>query len=133
MPRKIRPPSPPRLVRDLDPRCMQLWLRPPQPDDLGMEAVAAAIAVAGPGTVVVLGEPEIPCAVQTTHPWSQHLGPYLRRAGLEREIGREVTADAAIVIDWTQRSDAGTPIAIPALDTTLWIRSVEEAAFGPSP
>lgn len=66
------------------PGCVQVWLRPPEPDDLGFALVADALQDAR--TVQLVDPPDIPCAVQTTHPWSSHLGPYLRRAGVETEI-----------------------------------------------
>ncbi len=103
----------------VDPRCEQRWLRPPSPDDLGMAAVVAAVRGAPPGVVAVAGEAEVPCAVQTTHPWTTHLGPALRRAGLEREVvtGRRRDAAVQLVFGGT----GPTALALPALGTTLRI------------
>ena len=112
----------PSLVDDLDPGCTQRWLRAPQPDDLGMLAVTQAVAAAAPGPVVVLGGPAIPCDVATTHPWIEHLGPSLRRAGLERPV---VAAEGAgtvgtVVVDWT--GGGGQRVAVPALQRTFTLR-----------
>lgn len=68
------------------PGCVQRWLRPPDPRSWGFEVVANAVLVAPEGAVRVLDGPEIPCAIQTTFPWADHLGPYLRREGLDRPI-----------------------------------------------
>jgi 4-amino-4-deoxy-L-arabinose transferase-like glycosyltransferase len=109
------PMAEPAFVPEVDPRCLQVWLRPPVDDDLGLAAVAAAAAEAREGPVVVTGGPEIPCAVQTTHPWTNHLSPYLRRAGLEREVVTE--GRGAVRVDWTRDTArrGGTWVAVPAL------------------
>lgn len=68
------------------PGCVQVWLRPPNPDDLGYAQVADQLAAYPPGPVLLVEPPGIPCSLQTTHGWGYHLGPYLRRAGGEREV-----------------------------------------------
>ncbi|MEC7946472.1 MAG: glycosyltransferase family 39 protein [Myxococcota bacterium] len=107
----------PAFVPEADPRCLQVWLRPPVPDDMGMAAVAAAARAAREGPVVVRGGPEIPCAVQTTHPWADHLAPYLRRAGMEREVVSD--GRGAVRVDWTRdEARRGAQwVAVPSLDS----------------
>jgi 4-amino-4-deoxy-L-arabinose transferase-like glycosyltransferase len=111
------PMAEPAFVPQVDPRCLQSWLRPAVADDLGLAAVAAVAAEAREGAVVVLGGPEIPCELQTTHPWLNHLSPYLRRSGLEREVTTE--GRGAVRVDWTreQARRGGTWVAVPALES----------------
>ena len=109
------PISEPAFVPQADPRCLQAWMRPAVGDDLGLSAVAEAVALARPGPVVVTGGPEIPCSVQTTHPWQDHLAPYLRREGLGRDVVSE--GRGAVRVDWT-RDEArmgGKWVEVPAL------------------
>lgn len=111
------PISEPAFVPQADPRCLQAWLRPAVDDDLGLAAVADASARARPGPVVVTGGPDIPCSVQTTHPWASHLAPYLRREGQEREVLTE--GRGAVRVDWTrdQARRGGVWVDVPALDS----------------
>ncbi len=105
----------PGFVPEVDPRCLQRWLRSPGPSDLGLAAVAAAAAAAPDGPIVVRGGPEIPCAVQTTHAWASHLAPYLRRAGMEREVVEE--GRGAVLVDWTADGPGrtGAWVGVPEL------------------
>ena len=75
----------------IDPGCPQQWLRAPSNNDLGLSRVAATLSDAPPGGVSISQDIAIPCDVQTTHDWAQHLGPYLRRSGSDREV--EVAAE----------------------------------------
>lgn len=70
----------------IDPGCPQQWLRAPSGNDLGLSRVAATLSDAPPGGVSISQDIAIPCDVQTTHDWAQHLGPYLRRSGSDREV-----------------------------------------------
>jgi len=115
----------PALVADVDPRCLQRWLRPPVDDDLGMSAVSALVSAAPPGPVRVIGEPEIPCDLQTTHAWSNHLSPWLRRDGHEREVISDPTRRATVVVDWTESGTSGTGIAVPALGRSVRVEGEE--------
>lgn len=103
------------LTRRLDPRCPQTWLGPPDPDDLGLSATVQAIAAAPPGPVAVFAPPAIPCAVQSTHDWIEHLGPRLRYHGVERDIlvdpSPEQAARAGLVLRF---DEGGRPILPPA-------------------
>lgn len=106
----------------VDPRCEQRWLRPPAGDVLGLEVVLAAVRAAPPGVVAVSGNPELPCAVQTTHSWLSHLEPALRRAGLEREVVVGVHKSAAVQLVFTSDPSpvAGAEVVpLPALQTHL--------------
>lgn len=103
----------PGIYAQVDPRCPQRWVRPPVDDDLGIGRVVAAARRAAPGPVAVTGGPEIPCALQTTHPWAAHLGPALRRGGADREVIEGPSAAAAVRVRW------GAPgpdrVEVPAL------------------
>ncbi|MCB9795601.1 MAG: hypothetical protein H6741_23100 [Alphaproteobacteria bacterium] len=78
--------EPPEVIAEFHPGCVQRWMRPPFTEPSGLEAVAEAARDVPYGAVRVRGAPEIPCAIQTTHGWGQHLGPYLRRVGLDRPV-----------------------------------------------
>ena len=81
-----RPHPAPSLVEIVDPGCIQHWIRPPMDNDLGLHAASVALQARPEGRVWVEGAPEIPCAIQTTHPWAYHLDPFLRREGMDREV-----------------------------------------------
>jgi hypothetical protein len=104
----------------IDPGCPQVWVRPPNPDDLGLSAVAEYLRTAPPGAVRVIGDPQIPCAVQTTHDWSSHLSPWLRRSGQERTVVADAGHPHQVVIDWA--TGPGQEIAVPVLGATAHIR-----------
>jgi hypothetical protein len=72
----------PEIVERVDPGCIQHWIRPPAQSDLGLHAASVALHARPRGSIWVEEAPEIPCAVQTTHPWGNHLGPYLKREGM---------------------------------------------------
>ena len=114
--------TPPRAVVDFEPGCLQVWLRPPDPRDPGFAAIGAAAAAAPAGPLRLIEPPEIPCAVQTTHGWGYHLGPWLRREGLDRRIliGDDA-GDAALIVDFTPGA-AGELHRLELLDTRYAIR-----------
>lgn len=91
-------PEPP-LIAGVDDGCLQQWLRPPVRDDLGMGAVADAVKRTGAQQVGVIDGPQIPCALQTTHPWADHLSPYLRRAGADVVV--QEGGAGRVVVDWS--------------------------------
>ncbi len=120
--------APPQPVIDFEPGCIQTWLRPPEPRGLGLEAVAAAAAQAAPGHVRVLGAPPIPCSVQTTFGWDYHLGPYLRRAGQDRDLeivppgeAPDPSSDPAITVDFDPAAP-GQRVAVPLLNDDFALR-----------
>lgn len=128
----------PAPLQQVVPGCPQHWLRAPVDDDLGLSAVAARLASLPPGPVRVLDGPEIPCELQTTAPWAEHLGPYLRRTGRDREVLVEASAAASsrrAVATVRFRTDPPDPrqdlIPLPRLGGALWVEI--DAAPAPSP
>jgi hypothetical protein len=121
----LRPLPVPNSARVLDDRCPQVWLRPFVDDDLGLSLAVEAVRHSRPGPVLVLGSATIPCSLQTTHDWSQHLGPALRFAGVDRELvtERDPARQAALVVSWQGPVDGyrGEATELPALEASLWI------------
>ncbi len=103
----------------VDPGCPQQWIRPPAPTDLGLTAAATALAEAPSGDVLVTDDPAIPCALQTTHDWSTHLSPLLRRSGLERAVHTDSTRMHRFVLEW---SEEGGQHEVPGLQKSFTIR-----------
>jgi len=104
-------PSDPTWLPVVDEKCPQRWLRPPNPDAMGLPELADHVRTTGAQTLRLVDPPELPCAVQTTHPWANHLDPYLRREGLEVQVVD--TAEADVVVTFLPAS-----LAAPA-DTLL--------------
>ena len=100
------------------PGCVQVWLRPPVEEDLGYAAVADFVRGSSPGPVLVVEGPPIDCSLQTTHGWTYHLGPYLRREGLDREVLEE--GRGMVTVDFT--GGPGEAVEVPLLDATLHLR-----------
>jgi len=114
----------PASAEVLDDRCPQRWFRPPVGDDLGYSAVIDAVAAAPVGPVRVVGSAEIPCELQTTPGWSEHLGPLLRFHGLDRELLRDdQPGDAVLIISWegARQGWAGSALSVPVLQGEIWI------------
>ncbi|MFH1466608.1 MAG: hypothetical protein ABIO70_19640 [Pseudomonadota bacterium] len=111
----------PASARVVDERCPQVWLRPAVHDDLGMGAVMEAARRAPEGPVLILGDMEIPCALQTTHSWREHVGPALRRVGLDREIVEE--GRAALVLSWEGPVEGyrGHAVVVEGVGASVWI------------
>ena len=105
---------------EIDPGCPQVWLRPPNPHDLGFTRVGEILSEAPPGAVLVLGDPAIPCSVQTTHDWSSHLAPWLRRTGTERAVVLDPIRAHRMIIDW--RDGPGDKVEVPLIGATAHIR-----------
>ena len=76
----VQPPSP---IADFEPGCLQVWIRTPQTASMGFEPIVAVSQDAVVYNVRVIDGPQIPCEVQTTFDWEYHLGPHLRRAGVD--------------------------------------------------
>ena len=104
----------------IDPGCTQVWVRPPNPDDFGLSVVETHLRNLPEGPVLVLRDLEIPCGIQTTHNWSHHLSPWLRRAGAERAIVMDAAQHHIAVIDGLE--GPGKRIDVPSLDGSLYIR-----------
>ena len=109
----------PRPTPSIDPGCPQIWLRPPSGQDLGLSAVAAALHSKAPGAVLIENDQPIPCAIQTTHNWASHLGPWLRRAGEDREIHTDPLREHRHVISLIP---GGGDIALQGLRYGITIR-----------
>ena len=103
----------------VDPGCPQEWIRPPGDSDVGLSRAAEALAKLGPGDVRVVADPAIPCAVQTTHDWSNHLGPLLRRRGQDRTVHRDAEQPHRFVLEWGER---GQGTEVPELNQSFTIR-----------
>lgn len=93
----------------IDPGCPQQWLRAASSNDLGLGEVAAALKNKPAGGVSISQDIEIPCEVQTTHDWSQHLGPYLRRSGRDREVQVSAEPTQRFIIR-VSSSSGGIPV-----------------------
>ena len=93
----------------IDPGCPQQWLRAPSQNDLGLSAVAKDLAQLPAGDVSMSEDIPIPCTIQTTHDWSQHLGPYLRRSGNDREV-QVASEPAHRIIIRVSSADGGIPV-----------------------
>jgi len=102
-----------------DPGCPQIWLRAPSRNDLGLSRVAAMLEKHPAGAVLLFDDPDIPCAIQTTHNWGSHLGPYLRRSGSDREIHTDPARPHRFVLSFVTH---GGDIQIEDLGLELRIR-----------
>lgn len=107
---------------EFQPGCPQIWLRPPDTRDPGLDALVEAVTIQQPTRVLIMNAPEIPCAVQTTFGWANHVGPYLRRAGVDLPIVLdEPPSPGDLIVDF--RADApGTPVPVELLETQYSIR-----------
>jgi len=108
----------------LDARCAQRWFRPPIDDDLALNAVISAVRSAPGGPVVVLDPPAIPCGVQTTFDWDAHLGPALRRNGVDRVVVRDGDPAEATVVVSFDGPVAGwncDDVGLSSLGQSVWI------------
>ncbi len=108
----------------IDDRCPQVWQRPPVGDDLGLGRAIEAVRATRPGPVRVVGSVGIPCALQTTHDWPEHLGPALRWRGADRNILRDdEPGDAVLVLSWDGPVEGyeGEAVPVEALEGELWI------------
>lgn len=111
-------PQLPGALQQVVPGCPQQWLRAPVDDDLGLAAIAARVRAAPDGPVRFVGDPVVPCALQTTPPLVAHVSPYLRRVGLDRDLLRDDQPGPAVLrFTWSEScTDGGTqPIEIPRL------------------
>ena len=104
---------------EVDRGCPQVWMRPPVASSLGLAEVAQALSARPEGDVLVIHDPEIPCSLQTTHNWSSHLGPYLRRMGTDRTVHIDPNRPHRFVLSWTKE---GGDIQVDLLSLGLNIR-----------
>ena len=119
----------PEIVEVVDPGCIQHWIRPPMDSDLGLHAASVALRARPDGPVWVERAPDIPCELQTTHPWAYHLGPFLRREGLDREVyilqedQPEPTEPATARLVWDQDPP---DVQVDELQTGFQVLGVDE-------
>jgi len=76
----FQPPSP---IADFEPGCLQVWIRTPEAAGMGFDPIATASRQVQVKSIRVIDGPQVPCDVQTTFGWEYHLGPHLRRVGLD--------------------------------------------------
>ena len=77
--------GPSRFLEEFEPGQIQVWFRTPESRTLGFDAIRP-LAAEHPGLQLLIeGGPEL-TSMQTTHAWPHHLGPWLRREGLDREV-----------------------------------------------
>ncbi|MCK6514564.1 hypothetical protein L6R46_05860 [Myxococcota bacterium] len=108
--------TPSEAERAFHPGCPQRWLRPPSPEgDLGIQAVVRAVAERPPSSLAVVGSLDIPCAVQTTFPWEQQLGPALRRAGVDVPEASPEAAGLTIILGPAGEGAGELIVPIPTL------------------
>ncbi len=103
----LTPPSSLPWVPRVEDRCPQQWLRPANSDDLGLSVLADLARIYPHASIAIDGAPELPCAVQTTHPYPHHVEPYLRREGLERAVYYEKDPSAGIQLSFRPIEMAG--------------------------
>jgi hypothetical protein len=104
---------------EVDRGCPQVWMRPPIASSVGLAETAQALSTQPDGDVLVTHDPEIPCSLQTTHNWSTHLGPYLRRVGAERTVHIDPNLPHRFVLAWAKE---GGEIHVEPLSLGLNIR-----------
>lgn len=116
--------SPAQNLVDFEPGQIQQWFRSPGRLGLGFEALKPLVSANPDLPILVLGAPEL-TPHQTTPAWDQHLGPWLRRAGLDREIFtaiKDMPPGMHIAVDFKQPVYEGDTLAIvPLLDLPFGI------------
>jgi len=116
--------SPAQSLVDFEPGQIQTWFRAPVSKDLGFEALRP-LAEANPDLpILIIDAPEL-TPHQTTPAWDQHLGPWLRRAGLDREVYsavKDMPPGMHIAVDFSQPVyEKDTPATVPLLDLAFGI------------
>jgi hypothetical protein len=89
----------------IDNGCPQYWLRPPSNSDFQLRRIRDIVAANPEKSIAVLGDVSIDCQSQSTHNWTYHLDPYLRRHGLNTQINflnekNSIWKEAQIQIQW---------------------------------
>jgi 4-amino-4-deoxy-L-arabinose transferase-like glycosyltransferase len=109
---------PSQSLVEFEPGQIQSWFRAPDPRGLGFEALRPFAAQNPCVPLVVIDPPEL-MPHQTTHAWDQHLGPWLRREGLDREVytaKEDAPPGVCILVDFSLVSSEGTSALVPLLD-----------------
>lgn len=74
------------IQHQIDDGCPQDWLRAPSTNDGYLSEIAQKVQQTHSNQLIIEGDPTIPCHIQSTHNWRDHVDPYLRRRGLEVHI-----------------------------------------------
>ena len=70
-----------------DDGCPQIWIRPPSRIDGGLYELSESLKDRpARNNIAIFGNPQVPCHIQTTHAWRDHLEPYLRRRDIEATV-----------------------------------------------
>jgi len=70
-----------------DDGCPQIWIRPPSRIDGGLYELGETLKDHPTrNKIAIFGNPQVPCHIQTTHAWRDHLEPYLRRRDIEATV-----------------------------------------------
>ncbi|MEE2750322.1 MAG: glycosyltransferase family 39 protein [Myxococcota bacterium] len=107
---------------EFQPGCPQVWLRPPDARDPGLNALVSAVKTHQPERLLILGAPEIPCEIQTTFGWGNHVGPYLRRSGVDLPIATEGEPSRSDLLVDFQSGNEQNPVVVELLDTQYFLR-----------
>lgn len=75
-----------QLQQHIDDGCPQFWIRPPHHNDAHLSEIAQILQQTNAQYLIIEGDPTIPCHIQSTHNWRNHVDPYLRRRGIEVQI-----------------------------------------------
>jgi hypothetical protein len=116
--------SPAQRLVDFEPGQIQQWFRSPGRLGLGFEALRPFVSTHPELPILILDAPEL-TPHQTTHAWGQHVGPWLRRAGLDREVFHaieDMPPGIHIAVNFSQpvyKDD--TPATVPLLDLPFGI------------
>jgi hypothetical protein len=102
-----------QIYETIDDRCPQRWLRPPYRDDFHLREILQ-FAQKHPYPIVIVTDMDIPCSIQSTHSWSYHVAPYLRRNGIDRDVFTtedipNIYSAHYIRIAWDERTDNFPP------------------------
>lgn len=98
----------------IDDGCPQIWLRPSSDSDFQLSRIREIVA-ANPGlSIAVLGDVSIDCQIQSTHNWTYHLDPYLRRHGLNTKLNllteqNSIWKESQIQIQWKTLTATNDP------------------------
>lgn len=87
----------------MDDGCPQYWIRPPNKNDGHLSEIAQILQQTGAKNLFIEGDPTIPCQIQSTHNWRDHVDPYLRRRGIEVHIA-DISQNNISSTQWQQDS-----------------------------
>lgn len=67
----------------IDDGCSQQWIRTANKEDGSLKRIRQSIQDTQAESLAIIGDPTVPCSIQSTYNWRNHLEPYLRRRGIE--------------------------------------------------